>query len=174
MMTSWRPTRAGDDPRSPDRQQADAGARGLFCRKITLSALSHRPADAGILRGTLGRAARGPQTSHRELLETVGMTAWADRKVGTYSKGMLQRIGLANAMAHDRLDRARRATDGSIRSGGRKSPMFLISLRARGKTISSTATCSANWRWSAIAWRFSVGGLVARHGTPTSLRGEQR
>src|ERR1700748_1065405 len=33
-----------------------------------------------------------------ELLETIGMTAAADRKVATYSKGMMQRIGLAQAL----------------------------------------------------------------------------
>src|SRR2546427_2281584 len=43
------------------------------------------------------RAIRKRRTG--ELLETVGMTAWADRKISTYSKGMLQRVGLANAMA---------------------------------------------------------------------------
>src|ERR1051326_6536018 len=36
-----------------------------------------------------------------ELLETVGMSADADRKVSTYSKGMMQRIGLAQALAGD-------------------------------------------------------------------------
>src|SRR3954465_12351416 len=40
-----------------------------------------------------------PQRKRRasELLDTVGMTAWADRKVSTYSKGMMQRVGLAQA-----------------------------------------------------------------------------
>src|SRR3954463_3734833 len=32
-----------------------------------------------------------------ELLDTVGMTQAADRKIATYSKGMAQRIGLAQA-----------------------------------------------------------------------------
>ncbi|MEO6246554.1 MAG: ABC transporter ATP-binding protein, partial [Opitutaceae bacterium] len=36
-----------------------------------------------------------------EVLELVGLTAAADRRVGTYSKGMLQRIGLAQALVHD-------------------------------------------------------------------------
>src|SRR5688572_6865235 len=36
-----------------------------------------------------------------ELIDVVGMKDAADRKVGTYSKGMLQRIGLAQAMASD-------------------------------------------------------------------------
>src|SRR5438309_6417716 len=39
--------------------------------------------------------------SSAELLETVGMAADADRKVGTYSKGMMQRVGLAQALVND-------------------------------------------------------------------------
>src|SRR5215213_10129516 len=36
-----------------------------------------------------------------ELLDVVGMTAAADRKISTYSKGMAQRIGLAQALVND-------------------------------------------------------------------------
>jgi ABC-2 type transport system ATP-binding protein len=43
------------------------------------------------------RAAKRTQ----EVLEIVGMTASADRKVAGYSKGMRQRIRLAQAIAHD-------------------------------------------------------------------------
>lgn len=35
------------------------------------------------------------------ILERVGMTRVADRKIGEYSKGMLQRIGMAQALVHD-------------------------------------------------------------------------
>ncbi|HAV13417.1 MAG TPA: ABC transporter ATP-binding protein, partial [Opitutae bacterium] len=35
------------------------------------------------------------------VIELVGMTEAAHRRVGTYSKGMLQRIGLAQALVHD-------------------------------------------------------------------------
>ncbi|MEN9841214.1 MAG: hypothetical protein RL376_1014, partial [Verrucomicrobiota bacterium] len=36
-----------------------------------------------------------------EVIDWVGLSAAADRRVGTYSKGMLQRIGLAQALVHD-------------------------------------------------------------------------
>src|SRR5438477_9941572 len=36
-----------------------------------------------------------------ELLETVNMKEAADRKISTYSKGMAQRIGLAQALVND-------------------------------------------------------------------------
>ncbi len=35
-----------------------------------------------------------------ELLERVGLTEWADVRIGKYSKGMLQRLGLAQALMH--------------------------------------------------------------------------
>jgi ABC-2 type transport system ATP-binding protein len=35
------------------------------------------------------------------MLDVVGMAAWADRRVGTYSKGMQQRTGLAAALVND-------------------------------------------------------------------------
>jgi ABC-2 type transport system ATP-binding protein len=36
-----------------------------------------------------------------ELLDLVGLKNWANAKVGTYSKGMRQRVGLAQALAND-------------------------------------------------------------------------
>ncbi len=38
-----------------------------------------------------------------ELLELVGMTQWADVKISQYSKGMLQRVGLAQAWGRTRI-----------------------------------------------------------------------
>ena len=45
---------------------------------------------------------RGPSLTARmkELLELVDLTAAADRRLAGYSKGMLQRIGLAQAIIH--------------------------------------------------------------------------
>jgi len=36
-----------------------------------------------------------------ELLELVGLKGWGNVRVGKYSKGMLQRLGLAQALAHE-------------------------------------------------------------------------
>src|SRR3954468_16697785 len=44
-------------------------------------------------RGKVGRATRKRRVG--ELLDVVGMTAAADRAIGTYSKVMAQRVGLA-------------------------------------------------------------------------------
>lgn len=54
-------------------------------------------------------------------LDRVGMTAAADRKIRTYSKGMQQRIGLAQAMIHEPellfLDEPTSAVDPETRRG---------------------------------------------------------
>jgi ABC-2 type transport system ATP-binding protein len=71
-----------------------------------------------------------------ELLETVGMSSWADRKVSTYSKGMLQRVGLAQALVADPdlvvLDEP---TDGVDPVGRRDIRDVLVRLRDQGKTV---------------------------------------
>ncbi|MHB9156029.1 MAG: ABC transporter ATP-binding protein, partial [Endomicrobiales bacterium] len=35
------------------------------------------------------------------ILETVGLSAWSDKKLSEFSKGMLQRIGIAQSLLHD-------------------------------------------------------------------------
>jgi ABC-2 type transport system ATP-binding protein len=69
-------------------------------------------------------------------LKLAGMVDAAPRRVGTYSKGMLQRIGLAQAVVHDPdiviLDEPTAGVDplGSAAIGE-----ILQAMRARGKTI---------------------------------------
>jgi ABC-2 type transport system ATP-binding protein len=48
-----------------------------------------------------GLAAREADDRIAEVLEQVGMTARADTKVDTYSRGMLQRLGIADALVKD-------------------------------------------------------------------------
>jgi ABC-2 type transport system ATP-binding protein len=66
----------------------------------------------------------------------VGMSQWADTRVGQYSKGMMQRVGLAAALAADPdlvvLDEP---TDGVDPVGRRDVRDVLLKLRAQGKTI---------------------------------------
>jgi ABC-2 type transport system ATP-binding protein len=70
------------------------------------------------------------------LLATVGMDRWANTKIRKYSKGMLQRIGLAQAMMSDPdillLDEP---TDGVDPVGKLEIRKVLEQLRKEGKTI---------------------------------------
>jgi len=76
------------------------------------------------------RQRRGP------LLEKVGLAGRARDPVRTYSKGMLQRLGLAQAMLHDPemfiLDEPTDGLDPLARSQVRG---YLIELKRQGKTI---------------------------------------
>ncbi len=71
-----------------------------------------------------------------DALGLAAMTAAADRPVGTYSKGMLQRIGFAQAIVHDPelviLDEPTAGVDpvGSAAIGG-----MIRAMRDKGKTV---------------------------------------
>ena len=75
-----------------------------------------------------------------ELLEIVGLTEAGDRRVGSYSKGMLQRIGLAQALVHDpRLLILDEPTAGVDPAGSRQIRDLILELKSRGKTILLTS-----------------------------------
>jgi ABC-2 type transport system ATP-binding protein len=75
-----------------------------------------------------------------ELLELVGLKEAGDRRIGGYSKGMLQRIGLAQAMVHDpRLLILDEPTAGVDPSGSRGIRDLILQLRDRGKTVLLTS-----------------------------------
>jgi len=75
-----------------------------------------------------------------ELLDLVGLDDAGDRRISGYSKGMLQRIGLAQAMVHDpRLLILDEPTAGVDPAGSRQIRDLILRLKARGKTILLTS-----------------------------------
>jgi len=79
-----------------------------------------------------GGAARDPM----ELLDRVGLSDAADRRVGAYSKGMAMRLNVVRALVHDPdlvfLDEP----TGGIDPGNARSVMGLVEdLRERGRTV---------------------------------------
>ena len=70
------------------------------------------------------------------VIDLVGMTEAAHRRVGTYSKGMLQRIGLAQAIVHDpQLVILDEPTAGVDPLGSAAIAEIIRELKRRGKTI---------------------------------------
>jgi ABC-2 type transport system ATP-binding protein len=70
------------------------------------------------------------------LLELVGLTAAARRKVRSYSKGMKQRLGLAQALVHEpRVLFLDEPTDGVDPVGRAEIRDLLVKLKGEGKTI---------------------------------------
>ena len=75
-----------------------------------------------------------------DAIASVGMADAADRRVGTYSKGMLQRVGLAQALVHDpRLLILDEPTAGVDPVGSAAISQLILNLKARGKTVLITS-----------------------------------
>jgi ABC-2 type transport system ATP-binding protein len=71
-----------------------------------------------------------------EMLELVQMTKWKKSKLKTYSKGMMQRLGLAQAMLNDpELIYLDEPTDGVDPIGRKEIRDILIELKNKHKTI---------------------------------------
>ncbi len=81
---------------------------------------------------------RGAALKNRinELLDLVGLNKARNRRLGTYSKGMLQRIGLAQALIHDpRLVVLDEPTAGVDPAGSRDIRDLILDLKRRGITV---------------------------------------
>jgi len=121
--------------------------------------------------GALAKVPRAARRSRTDsLLETVGMKDWADRKVSTYSKGMMQRVGLAQAIVNDpHLVLLDEPTDGVDPVGRREIRDVLIGLRARGKTVFINSHLLGELELVCDRVAILVGGAVARQGTIDEL-----
>jgi len=87
--------------------------------------------------GELGGAHTGSLPGHIDrLMGLVGLTQWRTMKVKRYSKGMMQRLGLAQALINDPeilfLDEP---TDGVDPVGRKEIREILKDLKVRGKTV---------------------------------------
>ena len=81
---------------------------------------------------------REPLLSQRidETLKTVGMAEWRKTKVRKYSKGMMQRLGLAQALINDpQLIMLDEPTDGVDPVGRKEIREVLLHLKNEGRTI---------------------------------------
>ena len=87
-----------------------------------------------------GMGGKALDTRIDELLELVGMEDARHRRVGGYSKGMLQRIGLAQALIQDpRLLVLDEPTAGVDPVGSRQIRDLILELKKRGKTVLLTS-----------------------------------
>src|SRR5438128_2180289 len=80
----------------------------------------------------------GPRLKKRidELLELVGLTNARDRRLSTYSKGMLQRVGLAQALINEpKLITLDEPTAGVDPAGSREIRNLIVDLKRRGITV---------------------------------------
>ena len=105
-----------------------------------------------------------------ELLQTIGMSDWADRKISTYSKGMMQRIGLGQAlMPNPDLVVLDEPTDGVDPVGRRDIRDVLQQLRSEGKTVFINSHLLSELEMVCDRVAILVQGKVAKQGSIDEL-----
>ncbi|GAB4386613.1 MAG: ABC transporter ATP-binding protein [Phycisphaerales bacterium] len=87
--------------------------------------------------GAMTKTPRRERTRRaEELLELVDMSAWADKPIGSFSKGMRQRVGLAQALINNPdLVLLDEPTDGVDPTGRRDIRRIVSRMKAEGKTV---------------------------------------
>ena len=131
-------------------------------------AVDHFGALAGVDRATRRRRIPG-------LLEQVGMKDAADRKIGGYSKGMMQRIGLAQALINDpELVVLDEPTDGVDPVGRRDIRDLLSRLREEGRTVFINSHILSELEMICDRVAILIGGTVRRQGTIDELTRQSR
>ena len=110
-----------------------------------------------------------------ELLELVHMREWAKKRLGTYSKGMQQRIGLAASLVNDpQLVLLDEPTDGVDPVGRREIRDVLTHMREQGKSVLVNSHILSELEMICDRVAILVQGLVARQGTVASLTSSSR
>ncbi|MDG2423599.1 MAG: ABC transporter ATP-binding protein [Phycisphaerales bacterium] len=110
-----------------------------------------------------------------EMLELVGMTDWKRHRVGEFSKGMQQRIGIAQALMNDpRLLLLDEPTDGVDPVGRREIRDLLIRLREQGRTIFINSHLLSELEMVCDRVSIMVKGRVAMEGTIEALTSDSQ
>jgi len=110
-----------------------------------------------------------------KLLELVRMKDWANARIGTYSKGMQQRVALAQALVNDPdlvvLDEP---TDGLDPVGRRETREILRQIRQQGKTVFLNSHLRSEVEMVCDRVAILVGGRVVSQGTIEELTAGSR
>jgi ABC-2 type transport system ATP-binding protein len=118
---------------------------------------------------------RARKQRSQELLELVGLKDWQEKKVKGYSKGMRQRLGIANSLMNDPdlvvLDEP---TDGVDPVGRRDIRNVLLHLKERGKTVFLNSHLLSELEMVCDEVAILVQGVVSAHGTMDELTKDSR
>jgi ABC-2 type transport system ATP-binding protein len=109
------------------------------------------------------------------LLEQVNLTDAADRYIRTYSKGMLQRLGLAQALINEPsilfLDEP---LDGLDPLGRAEIKKIILGFKATGKTIFFNSHILSDVQEICDTVAIIDNGHIVAHGTPMSIIGHHK
>jgi ABC-2 type transport system ATP-binding protein len=104
------------------------------------------------------------------LLDMVGLAGMANRPIGTFSKGMARRIGLAQALINDpKLLILDEPTSGLDPIGTRQIKDLIVELAKRGKTVLLSSHLLADAEEVCDRVAILYGGLVQREGSVEEL-----
>ena len=110
------------------------------------------------------------QANAKRLLDRVWLTQWANKRVDTYSKGMLQRLGIAQALMNDpELIVLDEPTDGLDPVGRKDVRELFLELKDQGKTIFLNSHLLSELEMVCDRVAILVEGNVARQGTLAEL-----
>lgn len=110
-----------------------------------------------------------------ELLELVGMRDWGAKRVGGYSKGMRQRVGVAQALMNDPdLVLLDEPTDGVDPVGRRDIRDIVVRMRERGKAVFINSHLLSELEVVCDRVAILVQGSVAQQGTIDELTRDQQ
>jgi ABC-2 type transport system ATP-binding protein len=110
-----------------------------------------------------------------ELLDLVGMSDWSKRKLQSYSKGMRQRIGIAQSLINDpELILLDEPTDGVDPVGRRDIRDVIQRLKDQNKTIFINSHLLSELEMVCDRVAILVKGVVAQQGTLDDLTEGQR
>ncbi len=111
----------------------------------------------------------------QQMLDLVGMSDWRTHKVGTFSKGMQQRVGIAQALLHDpELLLLDEPTDGVDPVGRREIRDLILHLRSEGRAILINSHILAELESICDQLAVVVKGRVALEGTINELTRDNR
>ncbi|MBS0186886.1 MAG: ABC transporter ATP-binding protein [Planctomycetes bacterium] len=122
---------------------------------------------SGAMSGVPARACR---KRGAELLDFVGMGRWADTRVRSYSKGMRQRVGIAQALVNTpELVLLDEPTDGVDPVGRREIREMMLELKRRGTTVFLNSHLLSELEMVCDRVAILVQGRVASQGTIDQL-----
>jgi ABC-2 type transport system ATP-binding protein len=121
--------------------------------------------------GALSKVPRSDRNSRAtSLLGRLGLAGWEHKKVNTYSKGMLQRLGIAQALMNNpKLLILDEPTDGVDPVGRREIRDLLAELREEGRAIFLNSHLLSELEMVCNRVAIMVKGKVTMQGTIESL-----
>jgi ABC-2 type transport system ATP-binding protein len=121
--------------------------------------------------GALSKVPRTTRSSRASsLLTRLGLAGWEHKKVGTYSKGMLQRLGIAQSLMNDpKLVLLDEPTDGVDPVGRREIRDLLSELKDEGRAVFLNSHLLSELEMVCDRVAIMVQGKVTMQGTIDSL-----